>query len=104
MRIQYAMGRSLPHLVFFLLCAITAWGSSPEVDSIDYAHPQKYLNFPDSLGNPVSIKEQAAKLKGKTEQETVGNILNWTDQNLRHNDCFPGFFQTIVQHQIPVTS
>ncbi|HEY4761816.1 MAG TPA: transglutaminase domain-containing protein [Thermoguttaceae bacterium] len=74
-------------LGFFLLmlCASVVCGAEPEVESIDYANPNRYLDFPHSLGNRTAIEEQASKLKSKTDLETIGNVLAWMDQNLKHD-------------------
>jgi hypothetical protein len=79
-----------------LLCAfILALGitgtpaSEPEVDSVDYTTPEKYLDFPDSLGNKTVIKEQAEKLKGATDRDTICNVLDWMKQSLKYDGKMP---------------
>ncbi|MEN6406971.1 MAG: transglutaminase domain-containing protein [Thermoguttaceae bacterium] len=62
------------------LCA-----DGPEVDSIDYAHPDIYRDFPDSLGDRAAILAQASKLKGKSKLQTIRNVLHWMDKNLQYD-------------------
>jgi hypothetical protein len=80
----------LPAAILFLLCAACGvFAAEPSVDSIDYAHPDVYLDFPDSLGNRQAILAQAAKLKGDSELETIRNVLKWTEQNLKYDGREP---------------
>ncbi len=72
--------------MFLAVCAATIRATEPDVDSINYATPAKYLDFPDSLGNRASIIDQAGKLKGATDLETVGNVLGWMKTNLKYDD------------------
>ncbi|MEN6556822.1 MAG: transglutaminase domain-containing protein [Thermoguttaceae bacterium] len=67
-------------------CATGFLGAvEPTVDSIDYAHPDIYRDFPDSLGDRAAILAQASKLKGKSELQTIRNVLRWMDQNLQYD-------------------
>jgi transglutaminase-like putative cysteine protease len=59
--------------------------SEPSVDTIDYATPQKYLDFPDSLGDRAAIQKQADELKGKTDLDTIRNVLTWMNHTLKYD-------------------
>jgi hypothetical protein len=72
-------------IFFFMLCANVAHGTAVDVESIDYEHPKEYLDFPDSLGDRSAIMEQAAKLKGEKDLETIRNVLDWMEQNIKYD-------------------
>jgi hypothetical protein len=59
--------------------------AEPEVESIDYAHPDVYRDFPDSLGDRQAIVAQAATLKGKSDLDTIRNVVNWMAANLKYD-------------------
>jgi len=78
---------------FILFCdlfvssfVIVCYGATPDVESIDYSNPQKYLVIADSLGDQKAIIEQATKLKGNSEVKTINNVLTWMEQNLKYDD------------------
>jgi transglutaminase-like putative cysteine protease len=75
--------------LFVILCASAIDAVEPGVESIDYAHPDIYLNFPDSLGNRTAILAQASTLKGKSDLDTIRNVLAWVDQHLKYNGKQP---------------
>ncbi len=72
-----------PVVLSFLLLVSGLYGAIPDVESIDYAHPRKYLVFPDSLGDRVAILGKAGRLKGESDLSTIRNVLAWMDQNLK---------------------
>ncbi len=72
--------------VSMVLLSSICYGAAPDVDSIDYANPQKYLAIADSLGDQKAIMEQASKLKGKSNCETIHNALTWMEKNLQYKD------------------
>ena len=67
------------------IVAGTVCGETPKVDHVDYAHPKQYLAFPDTLGDRAAILAQASKLKGKSDRETLQNVLAWMDRNLKYD-------------------
>ena len=69
-------------LVFSSFC----YGGAPDVESIDYSNPQKYLAIPDSLGDQKAIIDQTSKLKGKSDVETIKNVLTWMEQTLKYDE------------------
>lgn len=69
-------------VIVLALCSVAIGASEPEVDSIDYSKPDKYLAIPACLGNATAIREQAAKLKGPTELDTIRNVFAWIGNNL----------------------
>jgi hypothetical protein len=71
-------------ILLVLLCPATR-ASEPTVDSIDYAAPETYLDFPASLGNRAAIKKQASELKGETDVDTIRNVLTWMRKNLKYD-------------------
>lgn len=81
--------RCCHYLLLLYLSVALVQASEPEVDSIDYGNSGKYLAFPDSLGNKIAIAEQAMKLKGKQDMETIRNVLNWMEQNLKYDPNRP---------------
>jgi hypothetical protein len=72
-----------------MLLATAVFAEVPSVDRIDYGNPHQYLAFPDSLGNRAVILEQASKLKGTSDSETIRNVLVWMDQTLKYDGKEP---------------
>ena len=76
----------LPGVFLLTLCmASVVSAAEPEVESIDYAHPDVYRNFPDSLGNRQAILAQATTLKGETDLDTIRNVVDWMAANLKYD-------------------
>lgn len=75
------MGRGI--IVGILLWNSSCLAGTPVFDAIDYQSPQKYLGIPDSVGNSVQIAAQARKLKAKQDQQSVANVLDWMNENLK---------------------
>jgi hypothetical protein len=69
-----------------LVVSTTIQAHEPDVKSVDYAHPQKYLEILPSFGDRLAIKKNASKLKGLNDLETIGNVVDWMKKNLRYND------------------
>ena len=69
----------------FLGLVTDLYRAVPNVESVDYANAQKYLAFPDSLGDRAAILQQAKKLKGESDLTTIRNVLVWMDQNLKYD-------------------
>jgi hypothetical protein len=63
----------------------TLHASEPSVDSVDYSNPAKYLEIKDSLGTRAQITSRAAELKGDSDLDTIQNVLNWMDRNLKYD-------------------
>jgi hypothetical protein len=57
----------------------------PSFDRIDYAHPDKYLALPKTLGDAGRIRKAAATLPGKTPEEKLVSISRWVEKNLRYD-------------------
>jgi hypothetical protein len=73
--------------VFFLVLCMAGLVSAaePEVESIDYAHPDVYREYPDSLGDRQAILTHGATLKGKSDLDTIRNVVNWMAANLKYD-------------------
>ena len=69
----------------FMLLPHATWGAGPDADGVDYADPDQCLAFPDSLGNRTAILSQASTLKGKSDVDTIRNVLLWMDQALKYD-------------------
>jgi len=52
---------------------------------IDYAHPDKYLALPPSLGNAERIRKVAAALGGKSPEEKLVAVARWVEMKLRYD-------------------
>jgi hypothetical protein len=72
-------------LVILMLCVSSLRATEPQVGSIQYDQPSKYLAFPDSLGERAAITAQASLLKRDSSLETIRNVLNWMDRNLKYD-------------------
>jgi len=72
-------------IVLLLLGAGFLRAGEPQFGSIDYAQPSKYLALPDSLGDPAAITAQASRLKADSNLETIRNVLNWMEKNLKYD-------------------
>src|SRR5882672_12462378 len=55
----------------------------PSTDRIDYAHPEKYVDFPKTLGEEARIRRVAEPLKGKSAEQSLRAIGRWMDCNLK---------------------
>lgn len=75
--------RLLLTLFFFSVVAVT--GREPQFEGIAYENPEQYLNWPSNLGDEVAIRLLATSLKGKTKKQTVRQILQWMEHNLRYD-------------------
>ncbi|WP_298868048.1 transglutaminase domain-containing protein [uncultured Gimesia sp.] len=71
-------------LLMLLMFASSAIASEPVFDAIDYATPSKYLTSPSSLGDQKAITAQARAFKADRDRETVLNVLNWMQANLKY--------------------
>ncbi len=69
-------------MLVLLWCSVCV-AEDPVFDAIDYQSPQNYLSLPDSIGNSVQIAAQAHKLKAEADQQTVANVLDWMNSNLK---------------------
>jgi hypothetical protein len=72
-------------LPLILLSAGSLPAAEPEVASIEYDKPAKYLEFPDSLGDRAEISAQAARLKAGSDSATILRVLNWMDTELKYD-------------------
>jgi hypothetical protein len=57
-----------------------------ETEPVDYARPGIYRDFPDSLGDRAAILALASTLKGKSDADTIRNVLVWMDKNLKYDE------------------
>lgn len=71
--------------VLLAVWSSTVQAAEPEVDSVDYARPDKYLELPASLGSSAAIRKKAATLKSQADLDTVHNILDWMDEYLKYD-------------------
>jgi hypothetical protein len=88
----------------FVLMLLTnnVLGAEPTVDRVDYGNPEQYLAFPDSLGSRKAILAQASKLKGKSDLDSIHNVLTWMDQNLKYDGKKPyrwGNYDDVVREK-----
>jgi hypothetical protein len=72
-------------VLVLLLLAVDVFGAAPNANRVDYSSPGQYLTFPDSLGNRKAILAQASKLKGRSDRDTIHNVLVWMDKNLKYD-------------------
>lgn len=70
-------------MMLMLLWSASCLAGEPVYDAIDYQSPQIYLSIPDSVGNQSQIAVQARKLKADQDQQTVANVLDWMNSNLK---------------------
>ncbi len=59
----------------------------PKIESVDYAHPAVYRDFPDSLGDRTAILALASTLKGESDADSIRNVLLWMDRNLKYDEA-----------------
>ena len=59
---------------------------APMFDRIDYAHPEKYLDLPVTLGRKETIRKAAAEIRGETPRKRLAAIGTWIDANLKYDD------------------
>ena len=82
-------------LAFALLVVVSAAGAcaaeaaeeipEPRVDRIDYAHPEKYVALPKSLGKRETIEKIAGEIQGASPREKLGAIGPWIDAHMRYD-------------------
>ena len=70
-----------------LLALLVIAPQDPSFDRIDYGKPGKYLDLPASLGDAGKIRELAAPLKGKKDEESLQAIGRWISSNLKVDDA-----------------
>ena len=73
----------LPVFLLYCIGLTGTWAHEPSVTAIDYTHPAQYLAWPDTLGDRQAILAQSAQLKGRSDLETLRNVLNWMGKNLQ---------------------
>jgi hypothetical protein len=57
----------------------------PRLDRVDYAHPEKYLGLPETLGAKEAIAKIAAGIRGATPRERLAGIGEWIDAHLAYD-------------------
>lgn len=57
----------------------------PRLDRIDYAHPEKYLDLPATLGSKAKIEKIAGEIQAATPTERLAAIGPWIDAHLRYD-------------------
>ena len=72
-------------MILWAVLPIALQAAGPGVESIEYVKPEKYLEFPDSLGTRTVILAHAAELKGDNDLDTLRNVLNWMRRNLKYD-------------------
>lgn len=68
------------HLCFHCQGSIQA--REPQFASINYASPQDYLSWPDTLGDREAISNQALALKGESDPASLRNVVSWMKAHL----------------------
>lgn len=71
-------------LIHFFLCLGLLQAGEPQFAAIDYANPQAYLEWPDTLGDRDAILDQARTLKGDSDLASIQNVLAWMKDNLSY--------------------
>jgi hypothetical protein len=57
----------------------------PRLDRIDYAHPEKYVDLPGTLGKKATLEKIAAEIGGATPTEKIAAIGAWIDEHLKYD-------------------
>jgi hypothetical protein len=60
--------------------------TEPKFDRIDYAHPEKYVDLPATLGKKATIEKTAAEIKATTPRKKLAAIGAWIDVHLKYDD------------------
>ena len=70
---------------------------SPNFDRVDYAHPEKYLDLPETVGRRETIEEIAAEVKAKanTPRDALGSIGGWISSHLKNDGKLGYEFRTV---------
>ena len=57
----------------------------PRLDRIDYAHPEKYVDVPESLARKATIGKIAGEIAGSTAAEKLAAIGAWIDAHAKYD-------------------
>jgi transglutaminase-like putative cysteine protease len=57
----------------------------PRLDRVDYAHPEKYLGLPATLGTKAGIEKIAGEVRGATPRDKLAGIGAWIDAHLTYD-------------------
>lgn len=57
----------------------------PRLDRVDYAHPDRYLALPPSLGTKAAIEKIAGEVRGATPRDKLAGIGAWIDAHLKYD-------------------
>jgi hypothetical protein len=57
----------------------------PRLDRVDYAHPEKYLGLPATLGTKAGIEKIAGEVRGATPREKLAAIGAWIDAHVKYD-------------------
>lgn len=57
----------------------------PSVSRIDYAHPEKYLELPSSVGAPAAIRRAASEIRGASAEQRLAAVAIWLRNRLKHD-------------------
>lgn len=87
MRIS-ALGSLLFAAIAAIVCRAARGGDDipePRLDRVDYAHPEKYLDVPKTLGAKATIEKIAGEIQGATKREKLTAIGTWMDAHLKYD-------------------
>ena len=57
----------------------------PRLDRVDYAHPEKYLALPPTLGTKATIEKIAAEVGGASPREKLASIGRWIGEHVKYD-------------------
>jgi len=57
----------------------------PRLDRVDYAHPEKYLGLPATLGTKAGIEKIAGEVRGATPRDKLAGIGAWIDAHVKYD-------------------
>jgi transglutaminase-like putative cysteine protease len=58
----------------------------PDVNRVDYAHPEKYLELPRTTGKRSTVQRIAAEIGGDSPRAKLAGISAWIGEQLRYDE------------------